>query len=121
MDDKKGDAGKGGKGNDADQVGMDFTKKKELDLDKIEKLMPGIAYYKEPTEAQVKEYLAKSDPTMWYNNIWIFIITSAIFLMTVVSIELKIAPKNAYILTKTNESLMISQGLIDTYEADISD
>ena len=100
---------------------MDFTKKKELDLDKIEKLMPGLAYYKEPTEVEVKEYLAKSDPTMWYNNIWIFIITSAIFLMTIVSIELKIFPKNAYILTKTNESLMISQGLIDTYEADISD
>ena len=35
MDDKKGDAGKGVKGNDADQVGMDFTKKKELDLDNI--------------------------------------------------------------------------------------
>jgi hypothetical protein len=28
--------------------------------------------------------------------------------MTVVSIELKIAPKKAYILTKTNESLLVS-------------
>lgn len=100
---------------------MDYIKKKELDLDKIEKIMPGLAFYKEPTEVQVKEYLAKSDPSMWYNNIWIFIITSVIFLMTVVSIELKIAPKKAYILTKTNESLLVSQGLIDDYEADISD
>lgn len=87
---------------------MDYVKKKELDLDKIEKIMPGLAFYKEPTEVEVKEYLAKSDPSMWYNNIWIFIITSVIFLMTVVSIELKIAPKKAYILTKTNESLLVS-------------
>ena len=87
---------------------MDFTKKKELNLDKIEKLMPGLVFYKEPTEVEVKEYLSKSDPTMWYNNIWIFIITSVIFLMTIVSIELKISPKSAYILSKTNESLMRS-------------
>jgi hypothetical protein len=29
---------------------MDYIKKKELDLDKIEKIMPGLAFYKEPTE-----------------------------------------------------------------------
>ena len=96
-------------------------KKKELDLDKIEQIMPGLAYYKEPTEVEVKEYLAKSNPAMWYNNIWIFIITSVIFLMTIVSIELKLTPKTAYIITKTNESLMRSQGLLDAYDADISD
>lgn len=122
MDDKKGGGGKGGKGNSDGEVGgIDFTKKKELDLDKIEKLMPGLAYYKEPTEAQVKEYLAKSDPTMWYNNIWIFLITTIIFILTIISIELKLTPKISYSITKTNESIMRSQGLLDDYDADIRD
>ena len=102
MDEKKG------KGGDQQQVGIDFVKKKELDLDKVERLMPGLVNYKEPTEIEVKEYLAKSDPTMWYNNIWIFIITSVIFLLTIVSIELKLTPKTAYNITKINESLMKS-------------
>jgi hypothetical protein len=78
---------------------MDFTKKKELDLDKIEKLMPGLAYYKEPTELEVKEYLAKSDPTMWYNNIWILIITTLIF-GTLQLLELQLLGKN--IIQKKN-------------------
>jgi hypothetical protein len=36
---------------------MDLQSKKQLDLDKIELIMPGLIYYKEPTEKEVKEYL----------------------------------------------------------------
>ncbi len=41
--------------------------------------------------------------------------------MTIISLEFKIAPKTAYVLTKTNESLLKSQGLIEDYDYEIDD
>ena len=56
-------------------------------------------------------YLDKSDPKSWYNNIWIFIFTALILILTVISLESKLDPKTVYVLSKSNESLMRSQTL----------
>jgi hypothetical protein len=62
-------------------------------------------------------YLDKSNPKSWYNNIWIFIFTALIFILTIISLESKLDPKTVYVLTKSNESLMRS----DTLNEDLSD
>lgn len=54
---------------------------------------------------------------MWYNNVWIFILTAIILILTIISLELKLEPKIVYVLTKSNESLLMSDGLNE----DISD
>ena len=121
LDDKKSGGGGKGKGDDNSGNVLDLQSKKQLDLDKIERTMPGLLYYKEPSEEEIKVYLQKSDPTSWYNNIWIFIITATIMMMTIISIESKMAPHTAYVLTKTNESLMRSQNLIEDVDYEIDD
>ena len=62
-------------------------------------------------------YLDKSDPKSWFNNIWIFIFTSLILILTIISLESKLDPKTVYVLTKSNESLMRS----DTLNEELSD
>lgn len=73
--------------------------------------MPGIEKYREPSEQEVKEYLAKSNPEASYNNIWIFIFAVTIFILTIISLEMKSAPKSVYVTTKTMESLMMSSNI----------
>ena len=62
-------------------------------------------------------YLDKSDPKSWFNNIWIFIFTFLILILTIISLESKLDPKTVYVLTKSNESLMRS----DTLNEELSD
>ena len=62
-------------------------------------------------------YLDKSDPNSWFNNIWIFIFTALILILTIISLESKLDPKTVYVLTKSNESLMRS----DTLNEELSD
>ena len=62
-------------------------------------------------------YLDKSDPKSWFKNIWIFIFTALILILTIISLESKLDPKTVYVLTKSNESLMRS----DTLNEELSD
>lgn len=49
-------------------------------------------------------------------------VTFLIVLLTIISLELKLAPKEVYILAKSNESLLQSSGLIDSHNvADFQD
>lgn len=86
-------------------------------MDKIEKMLPGLQFYKKPSEQTVQMYLDKSNPKSWYNNIWIFIFTALILILTIISLESKLDPKTVYVLTKSNESLMRS----DTLNEELSD
>jgi len=87
-------------------------------MDKIERILPGLEYYKKPTEDTVKKYLEKSDPNVWYNNIWIFFFTSLILILTIISLEAKLEPKTVYVLTKSNESLLRSVSLNEDLSED---
>ena len=86
-------------------------------MDKIEKMLPGLQFYKKPSDQTVQMYLDKSDPKSWFNNIWIFIFTFLILILTIISLESKLDPKTVYVLTKSNESLMRS----DTLNEELSD
>ncbi len=56
-------------------------------------------------------YKEKSEAGSWYNNIWIFIIVSIILVLTVISLEYKLEAKTVYVLTKSNESILMSEGI----------
>ena len=74
-------------------------------------MLPGLEYYKPPSEKAVNQYIEKSDPIAWHNNIWIFIFTALILILTIISLESKLESQTVYILTKSNESLMRSENL----------
>jgi hypothetical protein len=65
------------------------------------------------------KYLSKSDPKAWFNNIWIFSITMIIYLLTLVSLEMKMQSKPVYVITKTIESMLKSQGIDDSPDLDV--
>ncbi len=74
-------------------------------------MLPGLEYYKKPSQETIKKYVEKSDPRVWYNNFWIFFFTTLILILTIISLESKLEPKLVYVLTKSNESLLRSEGL----------
>jgi len=69
---------------------LEKFRKETIDFDKIEKILPGLRNYKEPDEESIKEYLKNSNPLSYENNIWILIFFLAIFILTLVSLQLKL-------------------------------
>eukprot|EP00347_Sterkiella_histriomuscorum_P017713 403348280 len=88
------------------QEGGNLSKfrKRTLDFQKIERVLPGLSQYREPNEIEVKEYLKRSNPLAFENNIWIFIMYIVIFVLTWVSLDLRSQSKEVYTMTKVLES-----------------
>jgi hypothetical protein len=84
LDDKKNKMKENEGGADLDKF-----RRKTLDFAKIEKMLPGLEEYKDPTEQRIVEYLERSNPRAWRNNIWVFLVLCVIFLLTLISLDLK--------------------------------
>lgn len=81
-------------------------RKETLDIDKIGKQLLGLHLYGEPAQEKVEKYKRQSDPKQAFNNPWILIATITMLIMTIVSLEFRLRPKNSYVITKTLESLL---------------
>ncbi|CDW75034.1 UNKNOWN [Stylonychia lemnae] len=90
-------------------------RRRTLDFNKIEKVLPGLAQYREPTEEQVKKYMKNSDPLSFQNNIWIFLMYILIFILTWVSLELKSQSREVYAMSKVLETWLQAQYTGDIY------
>ena len=63
-------------------------------------------------------YLARSNPRRFQNNIWWFLITVVIFVLTWVSLSLKQTPREVYSLSKITESYFHSEDIYRQYNTD---
>ena len=106
MDDKKNKMkeNEGGK-----SIGL--AHRRVLDLKSIEEVLPGLSEYKEPSEAEIKKYLERSNPSSFQNNVWIFMFYIAIFALTWISLEFKQESRQVYSMTKILESWLQSQNI----------
>ena len=60
--------------------------------------------------------MARSDPLASGNSIYIFLFTAVIIALTIFSLEMKVQPKEVYVITKSIESLFKSTGLQQQYD-----
>lgn len=65
------------------------SENENLDIQKIKKILPGLDQYGTYSKDDINEFLAMSNPEHYSNNIWIFIFTTILFIVTWISLSRK--------------------------------